>query len=45
MLRRSRIEERAPEIGEEQDSVEEIRRPENVLPLLNVDPIELEFGY
>ena len=45
MLRRSRIEERAPEIGEEQDNVEEIRRPENVLPLLNVDPIELEFGY
>ncbi|WP_313568198.1 flagellar biosynthesis protein FlhA [Acetoanaerobium noterae] len=45
MLRRSIIEERAPEIGEEQDNVEEIRRPENVLPLLNVDPIELEFGY
>ena len=45
MLRRSRIVERAPEIGEEQDNVEEIRRPENVLPLLNVDPIELEFGY
>lgn len=45
MLRRSRIEERTPEIGEEQDNVEEIRRPENVLPLLNVDPIELEFGY
>ena len=45
MLRRSRNEERAPEIGEEQDNVEEIRRPENVLPLLNVDPIELEFGY
>lgn len=27
------------------DAVEEKRRPENVLPLLNVDPIELEFGY
>lgn len=25
--------------------VEEIRKPENVLPLLQVDPIELEFGY
>ncbi|HHY90906.1 MAG TPA: EscV/YscV/HrcV family type III secretion system export apparatus protein, partial [Clostridiales bacterium] len=24
---------------------EEIRKPENVLPLLQVDPIELEFGY
>ena len=27
------------------DDVEEIRRPENVLPLLNVEAIELEFGY
>ncbi|WP_053957421.1 flagellar biosynthesis protein FlhA [Inediibacterium massiliense] len=27
------------------DQVEEIRKPENVLPLLQVDPIELEFGY
>lgn len=25
--------------------VDEIRKPENVLPLLQVDPIELEFGY
>ncbi len=25
--------------------VEEIRKPENVLPLLQVDPVELEFGY
>lgn len=25
--------------------VEEIKKPENVLPLLQVDPIELEFGY
>ncbi|MGV8146364.1 MAG: flagellar biosynthesis protein FlhA [Alkaliphilus sp.] len=24
---------------------EELRKPENVMPLLNVDPIELEFGY
>jgi len=28
-----------------ENAVEEKRRPENVLPLLNVDPIELEFGY
>ncbi|WP_129596963.1 flagellar biosynthesis protein FlhA [Anaerophilus nitritogenes] len=27
------------------DQVEEIKKPENVLPLLQVDPIELEFGY
>lgn len=28
-----------------ENTVEEKRKPENVLPLLNVDPIELEFGY
>ncbi|SHJ43685.1 flagellar biosynthesis protein FlhA [Tepidibacter formicigenes] len=40
------------EVGEEEIEkegtdvdVEEIRKPENVLPLLQVDPIELEFGY
>ncbi len=27
------------------EAVEEKRNPENVMPLLNVDPIELEFGY
>ncbi len=32
------------EAGEEADA-EEIRRPENVVSLLQVDPIELEFGY
>ncbi|KAB3535865.1 flagellar biosynthesis protein FlhA [Alkaliphilus pronyensis] len=31
--------------SETQDDAEEKRRPENVLPLLNIDPIELEFGY
>lgn len=29
----------------EDDEVEEIRKPENVVNLLQVDPIELEFGY
>ena len=29
----------------EDNEVEEIKKPENVLPLLQVDPIELEFGY
>ncbi len=33
------------EAGEEEESAEEIRRPENVVSLLQVDPIELEFGY
>lgn len=29
----------------EEKTVEEIRKPENVINLLHVDPIELEFGY
>ncbi|MBQ9436900.1 MAG: FHIPEP family type III secretion protein, partial [Lachnospiraceae bacterium] len=33
------------EAREEEKSVEEIRQPENVTSLLQVDPIELEFGY
>lgn len=33
------------EAGEEESLADEIRRPENVTSLLQVDPIELEFGY
>lgn len=33
------------EISEEEASANEIRKPENVTSLLQVDPIELEFGY
>ena len=33
------------EASEEEAAAEEIRRPENVTSLLQVDPIELEFGY
>lgn len=33
------------EVNEEEADAEEIRRPENVTSLLQVDPIELEFGY
>jgi len=33
------------EVEEDEESAEEIRRPENVVSLLQVDPIELEFGY
>ena len=33
------------ETDTEEESAEEIRRPENVNSLLQVDPIELEFGY
>lgn len=33
------------EANAEENAAEEIRRPENVVSLLQVDPIELEFGY
>ena len=33
------------ELNVEEQEVEEIRKPENVVSLLQVDPIELEFGY
>ncbi|SDK45939.1 flagellar biosynthesis protein FlhA [Natronincola ferrireducens] len=41
-LQKSQVEEPLDEV---QEAVEEKRKPENVMPLLNVDPIELEFGY
>ena len=33
------------EVNTEEETAEEIRRPENVVSLLQVDPVELEFGY
>ena len=33
------------EVRVEESEVEEIRKPENVVSLLQIDPIELEFGY
>ena len=33
------------EVTQEEQAAEEIRKPENVVSLLQVDPIELEFGY
>lgn len=33
------------EVQADEEQAEEIRRPENVVSLLQVDPIELEFGY
>ena len=33
------------ETGTDETQAEEIRKPENVVSLLSVDPIELEFGY
>ncbi len=35
----------ASEVGEDEIPAEEFRQPENVTSLLQVDPIELEFGY
>ncbi|MSS62995.1 flagellar biosynthesis protein FlhA [Velocimicrobium porci] len=39
------VEEIETEVNSEESAAEEIRRPENVASLLQVDPIELEFGY
>ena len=40
-----KTEEIEAKVEEEEEAAEEIRRPENVTSLLQVDPIELEFGY
>ncbi|MDK2917405.1 MAG: flagellar biosynthesis protein FlhA [Candidatus Petromonas sp.] len=46
ILRKEIIKSESDELIEEEEAeVEEIRKPENILPLLQVDPIELEFGY
>jgi flagellar biosynthesis protein FlhA len=37
--------EKQEEVQIQENEVEEIRKPENVVSLLQVDPIELEFGY
>lgn len=39
------VEEIESEVNSEEGEADEIRRPENVASLLQVDPIELEFGY
>ena len=39
------IESIEDEVNEDEVDAEEIRKPENVVSLLSVDPIELEFGY
>ena len=41
-IKEEKVEEEA---ASEEVEAEEIRRPENVVSLLSVDPIELEFGY
>ena len=39
------VEKIEEEVGAAESEAEEIRKPENVVSLLSVDPIELEFGY
>lgn len=39
------VEEIKEEVDTDEGEAEEIRRPENVVSLLQIDPIELEFGY
>ncbi|MBE5812654.1 MAG: flagellar biosynthesis protein FlhA [Clostridiales bacterium] len=39
------VEKVSPEEKQKQTQAEDIRKPENVVSLLQVDPIELEFGY
>lgn len=43
-MKKALSEEEAVE-AEEAPEIEDIRKPENIIPLLQVDPIELEFGY
>lgn len=39
------VEQIEEEVSQSETDAEEIRKPENVVSLLQVDPIELEFGY
>ncbi|MCR4955990.1 MAG: flagellar biosynthesis protein FlhA [Lachnospiraceae bacterium] len=41
----AKVEEIEETVESPENQAEEIRRPENVVSLLSVDPIELEFGY
>ena len=45
LSRRIKKESILEEVEIEENEAEEIRKPENVVSLLQVDPIELEFGY
>lgn len=45
LSRQQIAEQKQQEVQIEETEVEEIRKPENVVSLLQVDPIEVEFGY
>ncbi len=44
-LKKQLIEEEEEATAAERPEAEDLRKPENIIPLLQVDPIELEFGY
>src|SRR5690606_30160459 len=45
MSKNLKIQQEQEEIQEEEEQIEEVRSPESVVNLLQVDPIEFEFGY
>lgn len=45
LLKQQAEAQKKEEVNVQESEVEEIRKPENVVSLLQVDPIELEFGY
>lgn len=45
LIQQQKAVQKQEEVKVEESEVEEIRKPENVVTLLQVDPIELEFGY
>ena len=45
LTKQQKVAQKQQEVNVEESEVEEIRKPENVVTLLQVDPIELEFGY
>lgn len=44
-LREKPEKQKESDVVADDDKMEEIRKPESIIPLLQVDPIELEFGY
>lgn len=45
MSKKRQIKQVEEQLATEEDEVEDIRKPENVMSLLQVDSVELEFGY
>lgn len=44
-VKKALVEEEEVKAAAEKPEAEDMRKPENIIPLLQVDPIELEFGY